>query len=157
MNSPNTLPTLRKESLTPELDPSAWQGKVLLFLLHGKLPSDTRNELLAIVLGMMQNNRNHYPRYAYQAHIDKDGNVFADFAQSHDERTWVKRKLIGPTIMLRDLMRDLADNLDLTDGQRVAMFNTLKAWIATDERDIKLAQETTPGWQPYNRETGEPL
>ena len=158
MTGPNDLPPpLRKENLTPETDPNEWQGKVLMFLRYGGVSSDMRAELLAIVLAMLNNNRNIYPRYAYQAHIDKDGNVFADFAPTRDERTWVKRKLIGTTIVLRDMIRDLADGLDLTDAERIAMFNTLKQWCATDDRDLKHAQETTPDWKPYNKETGEPL
>lgn len=145
MNTLANIPT--KVHLTPAGAPGTWQHALVTFIFYGPLPSDQRDELGAIVLAMLKNNRNHFPRYAYAAHIDKDGNVFADFASGPLEKHRVARRFIDHVDNLNGAMRKLADVLKFSDKDRIEMFDTLRSWIATDARALEHIEDEIPGYK----------
>ena len=156
MSETASSPPISKINLTPEADPTTWQGKALMFLLHsGRMPTDIRDEMTAIILAILKNNRNHYPRYAYQCYVDAKGEMYADFAPSPHRDTWIKRKHVGSTITVRDTMRALADGLDLSDAERMDMFQTLRRWIFRDDRD-QPNPDTIPGYVKPNPDGSVP-
>jgi len=118
-----------------ETQESTWQFRVLSFLLRGNvLPRDITEEATAILLAVLQNNRNHFPRYAYKAYIDKDGMMTADFATGPKETQREARRQVGHVEHVREMFRTIADFLKLSDDDRIAMFTALRNWVATDDR-----------------------
>jgi hypothetical protein len=136
-------------AIAPAGEPWSWQYRLVAFIFHsGALPSDLRDQLGAITLAMLKNNRNHFPRFAYSAHIDADGNLLADYASGPAPSQREARKLVGHVEVVNAAMRHLADAIKLDDADRIDMFDTLRAWIATDARATKNIREEIPGYQP---------
>lgn len=66
----------------------------------------------------------------YAPRIDAEGNAWVTMV--HEGRMMVE--CLGPIEDVNDNFRRLADEHKLNDADRIAMFNALRAWFATDAR-----------------------
>ena len=107
-----------------------WKSRAIA-LLHGN--QSATGALVVAMLGRMVNppcfaiaNEN-YPK------IDKAGNIHLLYKANLVEQWKIVQE---PILQFRDRFRHLADALDLSDADRIAMFDELKKFIVRDERVV---------------------
>jgi len=98
------------------------------------LPADTLGLMLCAIRAIFRRNGVTYPRFAYSAYVDKFGQMTVDYARGPDDLDRVSRYRLGSVDHVTNMLRYLADALDLNDADRIALFTDLRQWIKVDER-----------------------
>ncbi len=124
-----------RNRLRPEVAES-WQAKVLEEVGRGGMRPFT----CAIIAALGYNNRTRYPRMAEKAYIAGDGMVLSWYKVS--PMAAVQTFVLGTTVSFTGDLRLVADRCKLTDADRIAFFDKMKAWIVKDERVVPVTQET---------------
>lgn len=74
----------------------------------------------------------HPPRFGRVAMINKEGLAITNMQDKHG--TVYPNHILGPVQTIVDNFRGLADDLKLTDNERLQMFEELRKWFFKDER-----------------------
>jgi hypothetical protein len=89
--------------------------------------------IIEAIIGLAPDNP---PRFIYPcAVIGIDGRLYCPF--QHPSGRLEALYSPGTVVEVRDDLRRLADELKLSDEERVAMFDEFKKWIERDDRAIK--------------------
>lgn len=127
--------------LTPEQEKRTWQYKAIAYT-HGN-----QSQLGALVIAMLQRNRGAPCFLPAGRSIVVDGvSMDGGITITADGRCVVtylagngdppRREVLYSTTELQDIFRGLADVLELTDNERMAMFDELKKFIVKDLRVV---------------------
>jgi hypothetical protein len=90
--------------------------------------------------------RNWPSQLADRAKIAKDGSVVTGFRKDPSTEDWEKTFVrVGHVDALTHSFSLLADDIGLSDADRIEMFACLSAWIVADERKLPEALHFTKG------------
>lgn len=101
----------------------SWQARAI------QLTGGNRTMAGAVILAMLGRATTR-PHFGRQGFIDAQGIVRSSLVARHTG--WHPNVPICDKITLRDTFRKIADELKLSDQDRIAMFDELKKWIAKD-------------------------
>ena len=91
-----------------------------------------QSQLGCMLLAMLGRGRTKYPRFGRGATVTSDGYVMADFI-GRDGRPHLGAFVCSFNEMVGNF-RGLADHLKLSDADRTALFEKVRAWILVDYR-----------------------
>jgi len=128
---------LIKEAFRRMTSEQTWQDRAIALTGGNKSAPGT---VLLAMLGR-STKRPHFGREGY---IDAQGMVRSSMV--HATKGWFPNVPICDKITLRDTFRKIADELKLSDVDRVAMFGELKKWLTRDDSAAYDPRERLGEW-----------
>lgn len=108
--------------------PDSWQARAI------EATRGNQSRLGAIVMAVLGQTPKEPPAFGLGAVITSDGYIMCDFLTRDGELHTAA--FVGAVADLVDNCRGLADHLKLADDERLAFFQSVRAWVKRDYRAV---------------------